>query len=173
MRWFCRTRSRTGSRPARCSPRCPVLRTGSWWLRFHATPGTGRVSGKLVSGWKPLFHGCCRARAHRACAAVRVRDRRERAGSRDHRHGSVPLARRRPGAAKFAALLGLGPLHRARDLRRERIIKAGSASAAPDHLALTYTTAGGTTTRGAGRRFDPISHECSGKRDAAPSIIRI
>ena len=24
---------------------------------FHATPGTGRVGGKLVSEWKPLFHG--------------------------------------------------------------------------------------------------------------------
>ena len=25
---------------------------------FHATPGTARVGGRLVSEWKPFFHGC-------------------------------------------------------------------------------------------------------------------
>jgi hypothetical protein len=62
----------------------------------------------------------------------------------------------RPGAAKFAALLGLPPLHRARDLPREQITKTGTAPAAPGYLALTYTTTGGKTTIGAGRRFDSI-----------------
>jgi exonuclease III len=123
---------------------------------FHATPGTGRVGGRLVSEWKPLFHGAAAIALKKlALPFVFAIDANEPeaetiATVRFHWHDG------RPGAAKFAALLGLPPLHRARDLQREQISKAGSAPAAPDYLALTYTTTGGRTTRGAGRRFDSI-----------------
>jgi hypothetical protein len=123
---------------------------------LHATPGMGRVGGKLVSEWKPLFHGAAAiALSELELPFVFAIDANEPQAEtidtvRFHWHDG------RPGAAKFAALLGLPPLHRARDLQREQMAKAGIAPAAPDYLALTYTTSGGKTTLGAGRRFDSI-----------------
>ena len=59
-------------------------------------------------------------------------------------------------AAKFAALLGLSPLHRARDLQRRLMAKTGAAPATSGYLALTYTTSGSGKTVGGGRRFDSM-----------------
>jgi hypothetical protein len=123
---------------------------------FHATPGTGRVDGKLVSEWKPFFHGAAAvALAGLELPFVFAIDANEpEAESPD----SVRFhwAHGRPGAAKFAALLGLSPLHRARDLQRELMARTGATPAAPGYLMLTYTTSGGSSTAGAGRRFDSM-----------------
>jgi hypothetical protein len=116
----------------------------------------GRVGGKLVSEWKPLFHGA---------AAIALRDLDSPFVFAIHANEpqveTVETVRfhwhdGRPGAAKFAALLGLPPLHRARDLQRLQIANAGTTPEAADYLALTYTTTGGKATTGAGRRFDSI-----------------
>lgn len=123
---------------------------------FHATPGTGQVGGKLVSEWKPFFHGAAAvALAELELPFMFAIDANEpRAETLDG--VAFHWADGRPGAAKFAALLGLSPLHRARDLQRELMAKTGAAPAAPGYLALTYTTSGGGKTAGGGRRFDSI-----------------
>ena len=99
---------------------------------FHATPGTGQVGGKLVSEWKPFFHGAAAvALAELKQPFMFAIDANEpRAETLD----SVAFhwADGRPGAAKFAALLGLSPLHRARDLQRELMAKTGDLPARPD-----------------------------------------
>lgn len=124
---------------------------------FHATPGMGRVGGQLVSEWKPLFHGAAAiALTELELPFVFAIDANEPQaetidGVRFHWHEG------RPGAAKFAALLGLPPLHRARDLLRVQLAQTGALPATPDYPALTYTTTGGRATAGAGRRFDSIS----------------
>ena len=123
---------------------------------FHATPGTGLVDRKPVSEWKPFFHGAAAvALAGLELPFVFAIDANEpRAESAD----SVTFhwADGRPGAAKFAALLGLSPLHRARDLQRESMARTGAAPATPAYLMLTYTTSGGGSTARAGRRFDSM-----------------
>ena len=60
----------------------------------------------------------------------------------------------RPGARKFAALLGLRPAHRGRDLLREHLRILGLRPEAEDYLALTYTTHGGGVA--GRRRFDSM-----------------
>ena len=123
---------------------------------FHATPGTGLVDRKLVSEWKPFFHGAAAVslEALKLPFVFAIDANEPRAESPD----SVRFhwADGRAGAAKFAALLGFSPLHRARDLQRELMARTGAAPAAPGYLMLTYTTSAGSSTAGAGRRFDSI-----------------
>ena len=106
--------------------------------------------------WKPFFHGA-------AAVALAELDRPfmfaiDANGPHAETVDSVRFhwVDGRPGAAKFAALLGLSPLHRARDLQRELIARTGAAPAAPGYLTLTYTTSGGGSSAGEGRRFDSI-----------------
>jgi hypothetical protein len=40
---------------------------------FHATPGTGRVDGQLVSEWKPFSMAAWRSRSHRSSCRLCVR----------------------------------------------------------------------------------------------------
>jgi hypothetical protein len=125
-------------------------------VAFHATPGTGRVGGKEVSEWKPFFHaGAAVALASIELPFVFAIDANEpRSESLDS--VSFHWADGRPGSAKFAALLGLSPRHRARDLQRELMKMTGTAPAAADYLMLTYTTSGGRLSPGSGRRFDSL-----------------
>lgn len=123
---------------------------------LHATPGTGRVGGKIVSEWKPFFHGAAAiSLAELQAPFVFAIDANE---PRSETLDSVTFhwADGRPGSMKFAALLGMSPLHRARDLQRELMSRTATAPAAPGYLELTYTTSGGKGTIGEGRRFDSI-----------------
>jgi Endonuclease/Exonuclease/phosphatase family len=123
---------------------------------LHATPGTGRVGGRIVSEWKPFFHGAAAiSLAELGAPFVFAIDANE---PRSETLDSVTFhwADGRPGSMKFAALLGMSPLHRARDLQRELMFRTGAAPAAPGYLELTYTTSGGKSTIGEGRRFDSI-----------------
>jgi hypothetical protein len=54
----------------------------------------------------------------------------------------------------MGALLGLQPVHRARDLQREQLKITGAPAASESYLALTYTTHNGGA-RG-GRRFESM-----------------
>jgi hypothetical protein len=65
---------------------------------------------------------------------------------------TVTFHRRNPGGLKLEALLGLAPLHRARDLLREWIRQTGRAPSAAEYLELTYTTTGAGK-----RRYDSLS----------------
>jgi hypothetical protein len=105
---------------------------------FHATPGTGRVDGQLVSEWKPFSHsGVAVALKSLELPFVCAIDANEpRSESVDS--VSFHWADGRPGSGKFAALLGLSPVHRARDLQRELISITGAAPAAAGYLMLTY-----------------------------------
>jgi exonuclease III len=123
---------------------------------FHATPGEGRVGKQKVSDWKPLFHGAAAiALSELDLPFVFAIDANE---PPTETADAVRFGweEGRPGAAKLAALLGLPPIHRARDLQREQLKNTGRAPATAEYLALTYTTSGGKATRGAGRRFDSI-----------------
>lgn len=123
---------------------------------FHATPGTARAGGRLVSEWKPFFHGAVAiSLAELQAPFVFAIDANE---PRSETLESVTFhwADGRPGSTKFAALLGMSPLHRARDLQRELTSRPGAAPAAAGYLELTYTTSGGKSTVVEGRRFDSI-----------------
>lgn len=121
---------------------------------FHGTPGMGRYGpkpGARVRHWKPSFHGGVAAALTTLTSPfVFAIDANEpRAETLD----SITF-HRRPGTRKLAALLGLRPVHRARDLLREHLQTQGLAPAADSYLALTYTThEGGPAGR---RRFDSM-----------------
>jgi hypothetical protein len=95
---------------------------------FHATPGMGRYGpkpGSRVRHWKPFFHGgVAAALAALTLPFVFAIDANE------------PLAETldsitfhwRPGTGKLAALLGLRPEHRARDLLPEHLRTQAGAS---------------------------------------------
>jgi hypothetical protein len=122
---------------------------------LHATPGTGRYGpkpGKLVNQWKPFFHGgAALALSRLTIPFVFAIDANE---PRSETLDSVTFHRRggRSGALMFAALLGLEPKHRTRDLLREQLVATGAPAASDTYLALTYTTHNGGAT--GGRRFD-------------------
>jgi hypothetical protein len=124
---------------------------------FHATPGTGRFGpkpGTVVRSWKPFFHGgVAAALAGIASPFVFAIDSNE---PRSETLDSVTFHWRdgRPGARKFAALLGLEPVHRGRDLLRDHLHTRGLPTAADSYLSLTYTTHGGG--RAGRRRFDSM-----------------
>jgi hypothetical protein len=124
---------------------------------FHATPGTGRFGPKpgiVVRNWKPFFHGgVAVALAELNLPFVFAIDANE---PRSETIDSVTFHWRdgRPGARKFAALMGLEPVHPGRDLLREHLRRHGLPAAADTYLALTYTThRGGQAGR---RRFDSM-----------------
>jgi len=118
---------------------------------FHATPGTAKVGGVRVSEWKSFFHaGVALQLAKLEVPFVFAIDANEpRSETLDNT--TFHMNERRPGAAKFGALLGHNPIHRARDLLRESLAVQGTAPASADYLTLTYTTRGGQ-----GRRFDSM-----------------
>lgn len=124
---------------------------------FHATPGTGRFGpkpGKVVRNWKPFFHGgVAAALTELALPFVFAIDANE---PRSETLDSVTFHRPdgRPGARKLAALLGLHPVHRGRDLLREHVRSLGLRPEAENYLALTYTTHGGGVA--GRRRFDSM-----------------
>jgi hypothetical protein len=115
---------------------------------FHATPGTGKVGGQLVHEWKPFFHGgVALSLASLDLPFVFAIDANEPL-SETVDSVTFHWAEGRPGQRKFAALLGLEPRHRARDLLR----LGAKAAAGPNCLARTYATGG----EGGERRFDSI-----------------
>jgi hypothetical protein len=124
---------------------------------FHATPGTGRFGPKpgiVVRNWKPFFHGgVAAALAELTTPFVFAIDANE---PRSETIDSVTFHWRdgRPGARKFAALMGLEPVHRGRDLLREQLQRQELPPAADTYLALTYTTHGGGPA--GRRRFDSM-----------------
>jgi hypothetical protein len=92
---------------------------------FHATPGEGRVGKQKVSDWKPLFHGAAAiALSELDLPFVFAIDANE---PPTETADAVRFGweEGRPGAAKLAALLGLPPIHRARDLQREQLKNTG------------------------------------------------
>jgi hypothetical protein len=113
--------------------------------RYGPKPGT------RVRNWKPFFHGgVAAALAALTLPFVFAIDANEpRAETLD-----TITFHRRPGTGKLAALLGLRPVHRARDLLREHLQTQGLAPAADSYLALTYTTLGGGPA--GRRRFDSM-----------------
>jgi hypothetical protein len=111
---------------------------------LHATPGSSRG----VHNWKPFFHGAVAIElSHQAQPFIFAIDANEpESETLDAVHFHA-----RPGVLKFAALLGLVPRHRARDLLREELVRSGTAPATPEYLAHTYTTRGGKE-----RHFDHV-----------------
>jgi hypothetical protein len=124
---------------------------------FHATPGTGRFGpkpGRRVGRYKPFFHGAVAAALSRLDVPfVFAIDANEpRAETPEsvtfHRNGGSL------GEAQVAALLGMSPVHRARDLLREHVKSTHASPISPEVLAVTYRTHnGGDAGR---RRFDSI-----------------
>jgi len=116
---------------------------------FHATPGTGTVGGQMVGEYKPIFHGAVALHlAHQSEPFVFGIDANEpKADSltKIEFHWSEG----RPGQAKFAALLGLHPRHRGRDLLRQSL--AGQTAPTGEILLCTHTIRGG-----AERHFDHL-----------------
>jgi hypothetical protein len=118
---------------------------------LHATPGSGRIDSVRVKEWKPFFHGAVAIELSRLSDpflfAIDANEPRLETLDLVQFH----WANRRPGVMKFAALLGLEPRHRARDLFREDLMHSGKPAGTSDYLALTYTTVGG-----GGRHFDHL-----------------
>lgn len=107
-----------------------------------------------MRNWKPFFHGgVAAALTDLTLPFVFAIDANE---PRSETLDSVTFHLRdgRPGARKFAALLGLHPVHRGRDLLREHVWILGLRPAAEDYLAPTYTTHGGGVA--GRRRFDSM-----------------
>jgi hypothetical protein len=121
---------------------------------FHATPGMGRYGpkpGSRVGNWKPFFHGGVAAKLTTLTQPfVFAIDANEPLAETLNSITFHP----RPGTRKLAALLGLRPVHRGRDLLREHLQTHGLAAAADNYLALTYTTHGGGPA--GRRRFDSM-----------------
>ena len=119
---------------------------------FHATPGSGRVGGIEVGEWKPFFHGggCDRTRKRLDKPYVFGIDANEPlAETADS--VSFHWERGHSGARKIEALLGLDPIHSARDLFRDWHATAGVAPFSPEVLFPTYAPSAKFR-----RRFDSI-----------------
>jgi hypothetical protein len=118
---------------------------------FHATPGTGKVGGRRVSEWKPFFHAGVALQLSKLeqpfVFAIDANEPRAETSDSVDFHWKEG----RPGAAKFAALLGRSPIHRARDVLRDSMAATWTPPMSDEYLSLTYTTRGGH-----GRRFDSI-----------------
>jgi hypothetical protein len=118
---------------------------------FHATPGSGRVNGQVVREWKPFFHGAVAVALSQVDLPVVFAVDANEPRSETIDTVTFHWANGRPGYLKFAALLGLTPLHRGRDVLREYLLESGAQPEAAEYLALTYTTRGGQR-----RRFDHV-----------------
>jgi len=118
---------------------------------FHATPGTGEVGGVVVGDWKPFFHGAVALELKRLdLPFVFAMDANEPLSE------TVDSIRfhwddERSGVKKLQALLGTAPIHRGRDLFRERLRTSRGTPASPDVLFATYAP-----TPGFQRRFDSM-----------------
>jgi hypothetical protein len=124
---------------------------------FHAAPGTGRYGpkpGKLVHEYKPFFHGGAGAALSRLNDPFIFAIDANEPKSETLEQVAFHWADGRTGARKMGALLGLQPVHPARDLQREQLKITGAPAASESYLALTYTTHNGGA-RG-GRRFDSM-----------------
>jgi hypothetical protein len=118
---------------------------------FHATPGTGRCGGTVVSGLKPFFHGAVATELARMnCPFVFGIDANEPRSESLHTI-EFHWADGRPGAKKLQALLGLNPMHQGRDMLREWMTCTGAQPASADLLLPTYAPS--TKFQ---RRFDSI-----------------
>lgn len=105
---------------------------------LHATPGTGMVGGVRVHEWKPFFHGAAAVHLARLdLPFVFAIDANE------------PLAETiddiefhwadgRSGVEKFRALLGLDPIHPARDLFRQWLVEQDLGPHSDGVLLPTY-----------------------------------
>jgi hypothetical protein len=99
---------------------------------FRATPGTGRFGpkpGTVAPNWKPFFHGGVASALHELempfVFAIDATEPRSETAA----HVMFHWREGRPGQKKLAALLGLTPVHRARDLLREHLYaRAGTRS---------------------------------------------
>jgi hypothetical protein len=119
---------------------------------LHATPGTARVSKKqTVDQWKPFFHGAIAIELATLnlpfVFAIDANEPETETAEAIQFHWKEGTA----GFAKIAALLGLRPKHRGRDLLRESLKASGQPAASETYLVLTHTLRGGE-----GRRFDSI-----------------
>jgi hypothetical protein len=118
---------------------------------FHATPGTSEVGGVQVDEWKPFFHGAVAIEiAALELHFVFAIDANEPLSE------TVEAVRfhwddARSGVKKLQALLGLTPIHRARDLFREHLHNTGGKPASTDVLFATYAPNAGFQ-----RRFDSM-----------------
>ena len=112
-------------------------------VSLHATPGRSHIGGREVSEWKPFFHGAVAVALQGLPQPFVFGIDANEPLSATMDGVSFHWADGRPGAAKFAALLGLTPLHRARDLLRQHLHDGGGSPESDSYLALTYTTRGG------------------------------
>ena len=123
---------------------------------LHATPGSSRagVPGRrhqLVHEWKPYFHGALAVELrHLQLPFVFAIDANEPLSETVDRT-EFHWGDGRPGVEKLRALLGREPVHRARDLVRERVQHGIMKAESADVLASTYRLRDGSL-----RRFDQL-----------------
>ena len=118
---------------------------------FHATPGSGRVGGIEVGEWKPFFHGAVAIELARLDKPYVFGIDANEPLAETADSVSFHWERGRSGARKIEALLGLDPIHSARDLFRDWHATAGVAPFSPEVLFPTYAPSAKFR-----RRFDSI-----------------
>lgn len=105
---------------------------------FHATPGTSTVGGVRVHEWKPFFHGAVALHLARLDRPfVFAIDANEPLTESLEAVG-FHWAEGRSGNLKMQALLGLDPVHEARDLFREWFTEQGRTPVSDELLTATY-----------------------------------